>query len=217
MGKNIVALFDFCDTLFDGQSINLFLDYLYKKEKNWLIKTQIKARKLFSNSPKDDDLSLEHKNFLFSPLKGKDKKLMETIAFDFNNEILLKREHKNVVERLHWHQKLGHTIIILSGGFDIYLQYYAQTYNIEKVVSTALLFENDNFLGIDEECLGAKKITKLKKILFWEDVDWEHSYSYSDSKSDIPLLSLTGNSFVIHNKQDISWMKHEWKIINVSK
>jgi HAD superfamily hydrolase (TIGR01490 family) len=217
MDKKIIALFDFCDTLIDGQSINLFLDYLYKNENNWLVKVHLKARKFFSSPPKDDDLSLIHKNYLFAPLKGKEKQLMEQIAFKFNHAVLLKHEHKKIIEKLQWHQKIGHTVVIASGGFDIYLQYYAQTYNIDKIVSTELLFHEGRFAGINEECLGLKKIKYLKNILVWDDYDWEHSYAYTDSKSDIPLLSIVGNGFIIYNKQDISWIKEEWQVIDVSK
>lgn len=217
MEKKIIALFDFCDTLVDGQSINLFLDYLYKKESNWFTKAQLKIRKLFSSAPKDNDLSLAHKNYLFAPLRGKDKKLIESIAFEFNNEILLRNEHISIVEKLQWHQKCGHTVVIASGGFDTYLQYYAKSYAIDYIVSTELIFSEGKFTGIGEECLGDKKINSLKSILVWEEYDWENSYSYTDSKSDVPLLSLVGNAFVIYNKQDIRWKKEEWKVIDVSK
>ncbi len=217
MSKKIIALFDFCDTLVDGQSINLFLDYLYKKESNWFIKTQLKLRKLFSSPPKDNDLSLEHKNYLFAPLKGKDKKLFENIASEFNNEVLLKLEHKSIVEKLQWHQKCGHTVVIASGGFDTYLQYYAKSYTIDYIVSTELIFNEGKFIGVGEECLGEKKINSLKSILTWKEYDWANSYSYSDSKSDLPLLSLVGNAFVVYNKQDISWRKENWNVIDVSK
>ena len=142
---------------------------------------------------------------------------MEKIAFEFNNEILLQFEHKDIVEKLLWHKEAGHTIVIASGGFDVYLQYYAAHYNIEKVVSTELLFVDGKFVEIKEECLGSIKINKLKNVISWEEYDWANSYSYSDSQTDLPLLYIVGNGYIVCNGQDVSWKKEEWQIIDVSK
>jgi len=215
MEKPILALFDFCDTLIDGQSINFFLDFLYQNESNLWQKLNLKIRKLLPLVSESD--SLKFKNYLFAPYHGICKKKMELISREFTQQVLLKKEHKQVIQRLQWHKNKGHTIILLSGGFETYLKYYASIYNIKYVIGTTLFYDSqDYFQGIEQECLGKFKVEKLEKCINLDDYDLQNSYAYSDAESDLPMLRLVGNSYVVKNKQDIRWKEKNWEVIDIT-
>ncbi|MFN8361773.1 MAG: HAD-IB family hydrolase [Candidatus Kapaibacterium sp.] len=215
MEKPILALFDFCDTLIDGQSINFFLDFLYQNESNWLKKINLKMRKLLAIVSESD--SQNFKNYLFAPFRGISKERMERLSYEFTQQVLLNKEHPKVTQRLQWHNDNGHTIVLLSGGFEAYLKYYASIYNIKYVIGTPFLYDSqDYFQGIGQECLGVLKVEKLAQCVSLNDFDLQNSYAYSDAESDIPMFKLVGNCYVIKNKQDVSWKETSWNLIDIS-
>jgi len=215
MEKPILALFDFCDTLIDGQSINYFLNFLYQNESNWLKKFNLKVRKLLPIVSESD--SLKFKNYLFAPFHGISKKRMELISREFTEQVLLAKEHLQVMQRLQWHQHKGHTIVLLSGGFETYLKYYASIYSIEYVIGTTFLYDNqDQFQGIGQECIGNVKVDKLRECINLDEYDLKNSYAYSDAESDLPMLRLVGNSFVVKNMQNIRWKEKNWEVIEIT-
>jgi HAD superfamily hydrolase (TIGR01490 family) len=215
MSTQYIALFDFCDTLIKGQSISMFLDYLYTQERNLWKKFNIRLNQKFNLYRSNE--SLNYKNHLLKAFRYLDKNQLEILGKSFFYDVLLKNVRQPVIKCLEQHKANNIKCVIVSGGFDIYLTHFASHYGIEHVISSRLKFEGNQFLGkIDgEECLGKNKITKLNNILALDDFDLENSYAYSDHSSDKYLLSLVGNAYVIDYGQNISWNKDKWEVIRV--
>ena len=51
-------------------------------------------------------------------------------------------------------------------------------------------------------CKGNEKVERINNFLRESniEIDYENSYAYSDSKSDLPMLSLVKNSFLVNKK-----------------
>ena len=64
-----------------------------------------------------------------------------------------------------------------------------------------------------KNCKGEEKVNRLKEVLTKEkiEVDFFKSYMFSDSLSDLPLLDLVGNSYLINYKKK---NKVKFKILN---
>lgn len=205
--KKILAIFDFCDTLIGMQTANRFVSFAYKYNRrldtiaNEFIRILgRKSKLLFGN---------RHKRWQLKQIKGISVDKMQQIVKDYvENEVILK-ENKKIVDRLKWHKEKGHIIAIVSGGFSEYIKYYAKIYDVDYVIATDLEIKNEVYTGrIDGiDCMGINKIEKLKNILNLNEFDLEKSYAYSDHISDIPLLCLVGNSYVVNFGQDIKWAK----------
>jgi HAD superfamily hydrolase (TIGR01490 family) len=209
-----LALFDFCDTLIKGQSISLFLEYLYDQESNLWKKFNIRLNRKFNPFCSND--SLNYKNYLLRVFRYLDRNQLKMLGKSFCYDVLLKNTRQSVIECLEQHKANNIKCVIVSGGFDIYLTYFALHYGIEYVISSRLKFEGNQFLGkIDgTECLGKNKITKLNHKLRLDNFDLKNSYAYSDHSSDKYLLSLVGNAYVIDFGQNIDWKQKNWKVIN---
>jgi HAD superfamily hydrolase (TIGR01490 family) len=212
--SKILVVFDFCDTIITGQSVSLFLNYLYNKEsiiKKYYLKVRTKL-----NPFKLDDIN--YKSHLLRPYKGLTKKELDIIGKEFYNNVLKSRFNKKVISKLKFHKERNHKIIIISGGFDVYLKYFAEEYQIE-LISTKLEFKDNEFTGrLIEQCLNENKIKMLKSKFNLKNYDMKESFAYSDSKSDKDLLSLFGNVYVIKIKgQALNWIKPNWKIIEINE
>ena len=64
-----------------------------------------------------------------------------------------------------------------------------------------------------KNCKGEEMVNRLKKVLTKEkiEVDFLKSYMFSDSLSDLPLLNLVGNPYLINYKKK---NKVKFKILN---
>lgn len=213
--KPILAIFDFCDTIFDGQSTTFFLDFLESKltiTKKILAKIIKKINKIPSSDSK------RYKENLMRVFYGVKKEEMGKYAAEFYRSIVINRLHKSVIEALLWHQKSGHIIVVVSGGFEVYLRHFAKSYGIDYLISTKLEFKNGFFTSkiAGDECLGDKKVELLGSELNLKEFDLQNSFFYSDSRSDMPLFTLVGNKIVVKNTQNIDWIDDKFKVLKVN-
>ena len=148
---------------------------------------------------------------------GIKKEEMDKYAAEFYRSIVANRLHKSVIEALLAHQKSGHIVVVVSGGFEVYLKHFAKSYGIDYLISTKLEFKNGIFTSkiAGDECLGDKKVELLGSELNLKEkeFDLKNSFCYSDSRSDMPLFSLVGNKIVVKNAQSTDWIGDEFKVL----
>ncbi len=215
----ILALFDFCETLVDFQSAARYLELVANYRgcnKNhslhYRIYTKLKykiTKRLNKILPTSWCNAVIKKPVTFEVLRDFRKEEAELIAQNFfKNELLMHLNH-HIIERIHYHQNLGHTIAIVSGGFEIYIRLFAKYFDIPYVVAVSLESNGEylsgNMSGI--HTMEYRKLYKLAQTLNLSEYDLQQSYAYSDCPSDIPLLALVGNGMVVECGKDIEWAK----------
>ena len=216
----VLALFDFCETLVDFQSAERYLQLVAKYRDNIKRSRGIRYRiymklrnkiekRLKRMLPKSWRKSFIKSRVDFEILRDLEVIEAERIAQEFFETELLSHLNNHVIERIRYHQKLGHTIVIVSGGFEIYIRIFANHFNIPYVVAVSLEkcdgILSGNMDGI--HTMEHRKLYKLKQTINLSNYNLKESYAYSDCPSDIPLLSLVGNSVVVECGKDIEWAK----------
>tara|TARA_B100000809_G_C15138468_1_gene531793 strand:+ start:5050 stop:5700 length:651 start_codon:yes stop_codon:yes gene_type:complete len=212
--KQKIAIFDFCDTIFNGQSFNYFINYLIDNQP-FYNKFYLKLRKTLTPFISKNNLS--RKEFLLRPYRGKSQQFFIEQGESFFNEIIKKRLYPELISLINEHQKRGDTVVLVSGGLSIYLSFFAKEYNIKHELATNLKFDNGLFTGKVEgnECLGEEKVLRLKDEINLELYDLNNAIVYTDHKSDLPLLNIVGKGVIIRNHQDVSWKDDKHTIIEV--
>lgn len=214
-----LVLFDFCDTIVKGQSEELFSNFLNKKRGLFSYLTYRILLKYYAITNKKDLLS--RKLFKLKHFVGAEKEFFQRNSQEFVANILENRLNKVVFKILKSHIKNDSRVIIISGGYSIYINEFIKYLDLNvEVIGTELEFINNKFTGKiinNQECLSEVKLKLLKDKLEddWYSIDFKNSYAYSDHKSDIPLLNIVGNSYIIHFGQDISWKKKDWNVIEL--
>ncbi len=213
--KKSLAIFDFCDTVFDGQSINYFLNFLNFKLPIYK-KIYSKLRNRLNRISSSD--SKRYKEYLLEVYKNISKSKLDIYSKEFYEMIIKTRLHNMVIDKLKEHQKQGYIIVIISGGFENYLKYFVEEYKIDFLFCTKLEFIDDKFTSkIDgAECLGLEKVNQLRKLDLTK-YDLENSYVYSDHHSDKPLFDLVTNKIVVKSKQNLDWIDERYDILDVNK
>ena len=204
---NKVALFDFCETLANFQTADAYVDYVrnhttkksvgkWKKfheilKKIYVIK--ILARLLPKSSINKRIYSLQ--------LKGMTVNELDSYANEYYLNVIRPNLIKPVVELLQQLKDEGYRIVLVSGGYGIYLKYFADEFQIapENVIATNLKIKNGVCTGtfVGKDCLFEEKVKRLNLIFRKSEI---YARAYSDSKSDLPMLEWADEGIVVRRK-----------------
>ena len=212
MGKKVkLAIFDFDDTIFIGQSHNFFFSFLESKlplVKKYVFKIILR----FLNA--NQFTSKKHKEFRFKPYKGISAKLFNEYSEEFYKTIIKPGLSLKILSLLSKHREEGFLIVIASGGFECYINCFVEDYKIDYAVSTKLKFDNNQFSATiqGEECLGNEKVIRIMHIFKNFDVDWNNSFVYSDHIFDKPLFNMVLNKVFVDSGQSKEWIDDTFKI-----
>ena len=218
-----LAIFDFCETLVAMQSADSFIDFVRDKtpsrKRNLLefLRSFLTKLKFFSVINKLFPSNNIHKKLKLLQLSGIPKSTIEELSKNYYENVLKNKLIPKIINELKQKQSIGYRIIILSGGYTIYIKHFAETVDINSndIIATDICFDKNDickgiFQGVD--CMNKNKIIKMKKKI--KDIDefnLDASYAYSDSISDLPLLKLVGNGVAV-NQKDQEWaQKHNLK------
>lgn len=217
--KDKIAIFDFCDTLVSFQTANEYVRFFVKNYANLSVKLRhfvyltLSASGLISHMEKKHPEKNIRKRILLWQLKGSTRDKMEMIAKEYYERRIKPCLVSETITELLKCKKEGCKILIVSGGYDIYIKHFALEYGIEtrNIIANQLLFDKNLFIGkYDLECMGEEKVRLLSKILKQRD-DF-NVVAYSDSESDLPMLLWADKGIVITK----SWAKkYQFKEITI--
>lgn len=206
--RNILAIFDFCETLVSIQSISPYLEMVGRENPHYHKHILRWQRKILPRLHTYTRLPVfDFKPPRYPELKGFSIECAKQLAKDYVRHTLIHKTNAKVLKRLEFHQKSGHTIVIVSGGLEIYIREFAALFGIENVVAISLQTHNGILNGeIDGiHTMEHRKLYKLTQTFDMRAFDLTNSYAYSDCPSDIPLLSFVGNGVAIECGKDLQW------------
>ncbi|NHZ84485.1 MAG: HAD-IB family hydrolase [Planctomycetia bacterium] len=216
--SNIAAFFDFDETLVSVNSSKIGFKWLYEHKmltKGFILKviiTQFLNRKNIISEKRMADIMI---NFY------KNKKLtdFEAGANEFYYDFLKPHLAPKIMERLEFHKKNGHILVIVSGSIRYYLEPAAKDLGIHHLVCTDLEEGTNGLLtgkAIGQVCIGNYKRELTLKLVDKLNIDLENSYAYGDNQADIPLLKLVGNPFAVEPTPTLKRIaqKNNWPILN---
>jgi phosphatidylglycerophosphatase C len=93
-------------------------------------------------------------------------------------------------DRIAWHLREGHEVVVVSASLDVYLDEVARTLGVSHVLCTSLAVdERGRCTGKlrGANCRGAEKATRLRALLGGDDVEL---WAYGNSGGDDAMLAL---------------------------
>lgn len=213
MNSNLV-IFDFDDTLFRGQSFDEFIRFIYENERNIVRKLLYKLSKVVIRYT---HFSSEINKFLLTRfMVGMPMKVILSRAEEFEIATIEKNIITPVYHCLQNHLRQGDTVILISGGLEIYIKIFAKKHNIPYSIATKIIDNNHCFVSVGQECLGNNKLERLSMELEINKYNKENVHVYSDHVSDLPLLEHFGKPhFVAQARASIPdiIIQKKWDII----
>ncbi len=209
--ENKVALFDFCETLVNFQTADAFVDFVRSKENNKRMIFLEKIKKIHDGCRIANivEYLLMGENSISKRLKllqlrGFHKDRLLLYAKEYYESMIKKNNISLVVDQLK-KLKEEYRVYLVSGGYDIYLQFFVEDFKLDGMISTKIQFENGictgRFEGID--CMRNNKVLLLNNYFPCRP---QNVIAFSDSKSDVPLLSWADKGVVVSKGKGQIWV-----------
>ena len=121
--------------------------------------------------------------------KGWDLALFNRLAAEFAKDDLNKIVRPSALDKIQWHIKEGHRVVIVSASIENYLESWCWEHKVE-VLGTRLEVVNGLLTGkIDgKNCHGQEKIRRIKEKYNLKDFDF--IYAYGDTRGDLALKEI---------------------------
>jgi HAD superfamily hydrolase (TIGR01490 family) len=135
---------------------------------------------------------------------------------------VLPRIYPEMLEEVHAHQDAGRPTFIVSAAGDELVQILARILYMDGAIGTAYEVGEDGILTGElggAFMYGEGKVEAMRRFADEHGIDLEASYAYSDSASDLPMLSAVGNPVVVNPDDDLARVARErgWRVMRFEK
>ena len=97
------------------------------------------------------------------------------------------------------HHAAGRDVVVVSASGAEIVEPIAAALGADHVIATRMAVEDGRYTGeIDFYAYGENKATAIRELAERSGYDLEASYAYSDSITDVPMLSAVGHSFAVN-------------------
>ena len=130
-------------------------------------------------------------------LKGYHIDEVRVLGRQFSEEMIPEMVRPDLMERLKWHQELGHQCVLVSASLDIYLNDWCKKVGITACLCSSLEVDSGSRITgalSGSNCFGAEKARRI--LINFESLTSRYSYAYGDSKGDLAMLFLVNSGFL---------------------
>lgn len=197
MNKDLpsIALFDFDGTITTRDSLLPFLFFLYGFF--GVVKIAVLCLPKLAGFVFGLTTRQEAKEaILTAAFCGKTFDQLYPKAVSYVNGPLNKLVKPEAMEKINWHQKLGHRCIIVSASVSLYLGIWAKNHGISDLLCSELALDSSGcYTGklIGRNCWGQEKVARITKLL--GDRRQYTIYAYGDSRGDKEMMEYADYSF----------------------
>lgn len=204
-----LVIFDFCGTLISFQTADRYVQFCVARMKDnkvvqwrhFIIRMMDKLRifKIYNHIRSGNNW---RKRMILWQLKGVCYEVCDQLAKGYFEEELLPNVVQPIVDKLKEHLANGDRVCILSGGYDVYIKYFAQYYGVKEIISSKLAFCDGKCMGTmdGKDCMRENKLDYIRPMM-----DGSKTICYTDSKSDLPLLELVDEPIVVSHGNLQQW------------
>lgn len=123
-------------------------------------------------------------------LAGRDHDGIAAAGRRFGDRLVRTTISAHARDRVAWHRRAGHEVVIVSASLDVYLVEVAERLGIGHVLSTSLEVDDDGRCTgrlQGRNCRGAEKVARLQTLFAGDEVEL---WAYGNSGGDEQMLAL---------------------------
>lgn len=113
----------------------------------------------------------------------------------------------------------GHRVVLVSGALDFLMQRLAEDLGAHDVIANTLEMHNGTATGklLPPVVAGPEKATLLRRYARAHSMDLGDCHAYSDSYSDVPMLSVVGHPAAVNpdNKLRTLAATYQWPVLDL--
>ena len=97
------------------------------------------------------------------------------------------------------HRAAGRDVVLVSGSGDVMVKPIGEALGITDVIASRMVVHDGCYTGdIDFYAAGENKVTEIQKLAAERGYDLDESFAYSDSITDVPMLSCVGRPTAVN-------------------
>jgi HAD superfamily hydrolase (TIGR01490 family) len=155
----------------------------------------------------------------FRSYKGLSEDRLRYFSDDLFEKVLKPAIYDGTFELIETSKKIGLRQVVLTGALDFTIERLMDYLGIDEVAPNRLEFVNGYATGriLPPVMASATKAIWIREYAEREGINLSDSYAYSDSISDLPMLSIVGHPAAVNPDFRLKQtaLQHDWAILNL--
>jgi HAD superfamily hydrolase (TIGR01490 family) len=155
----------------------------------------------------------------FQSYKGLSQDRLRYFSEELFEEILKPAIYDGTPELIAQSKKIGQRQIVITGALDFTIERLMNHLGIDEYKANRLEFVNGYATGriLPPVMASATKAQWIREYAEREGINLSESFAYSDSISDLPMLSIVGHPVAVNPDFRLKQtaLQHDWAILNL--
>ncbi len=157
--------------------------------------------------------------FFFQSYKGESKDRLRYFSEELFEDVLKPAIYPGTQDLINGSKKLGLKQVVITGALDFTIERLVDYLGIDEFAANHLEFVNGYATGrlLPPVMASATKAKWMREYAERNDINLSDSYAYSDSISDLPMLSIVGHPAAVNPDFRLKQtaLQHDWAILNL--
>lgn len=195
----------------------------YARRQQGLLKTVKKSVGTLAKLPLFGATDLYSRNvfneLFFQSYKGESQDRLRYFSEELFEDVLKPAIFPGTRELIAQSKKIGQRQIVITGALDFTIDRLCKYLEIDEYAANRLEFVNGYATGriLPPVMASATKAKWMREYAERNNINLSESYAYSDSISDLPMLSIVGHPVAVNPDFRLKQtaMQHDWAILNL--
>lgn len=219
--SNAAAFYDLEGTLIGTNLVHTLA--FYSRRQQGLFTTLKKSVGTLAKLPAFGLTDLYSRNvfneFFFKSYEGESEDRLRYFSEELFEKVLKPAVFEGTPELIAAGKKIGQKQIVITGALDFTVDRLCEYLGIDEFVSNRLEFVNGYATGriLPPVMASATKAKWMREYAEKNDINLSESYAYSDSISDLPMLSIVGHPVAVNPDFRLKQTahQHDWAILDL--
>lgn len=171
-----------------------------------MVRAEMRDRRLFNE-------------MLFSSFAGMTEDRLVVIAEEIHEEVMRKHMFNGTRDLVKRSLDKGHEVVLVSGSLDVILAHFAKEIGAHHVIANRLEIKDHKATGklLRPVVAGPEKALLIRQHAAANGHDLNDCNAYSDSYSDVPMLSVVGHPAVVNPDNRLLQLAkaYQWPILDL--
>lgn len=167
-----------------------------------------------------DHVQMERMRELLSDLvTGWEVDVVADVVAEALEDVLVPLVYPEAAELIRWHQQFGRDVVLVSSAAQEVVRPIGDRLGVDHVVGTRMEVVDGRYTGtIEHYTYGARKAEVVRALAEERGYDLAASYAYSDSATDLPMLSAVGRPHAVNPDRQLAAHAelHGWPVLNLT-
>lgn len=174
----------------------------------WLVRAELQDRRLFNE-------------MLFSIYEGVSEDRLLVLADEVVEKVLRPGLFAGARELVSRAKAEGHEVVLVSGALDVHMKLFAEEIGADDVIANRLEIKDGYATGklVRPVVAGPEKALLIREHARRRGHDLDDCFAYSDSYSDVPMLSVVGHPAAVNPDKKLERLAriYAWPVLHLDR